>query len=180
MATSSKEFSKRFTFITDYIAPDEVEFLMQHMEVKQVDKNEGIIKDGAPSAVLYFVWSGFLLSYIEENSKIIEIGVITPGQYIGEISFFDEGDATTSVKALESCTLFTLSRENFAKLELNYPTISSKLMRSISSQIISRLRSSDRLLFDSLNDESAEATEKTETANTRAWINDVFASLHRN
>jgi len=179
MVASSKEFSERFSFITDYIAPEEVESLLQHMQVRKVDENEVIIHDNQPSSSLFFVWSGSLLSYIEDDGEIIQIGKIKPGQYIGEISFLDEGPATTSVKALEPCTLFTLSREDFAGLEKNYPNISSKLMRSISNLIISRLRSSDSLLFDGMSDENSESIEHSDLADMRSWLINVYESLHR-
>ena len=179
MVASSKEFGERFSFITDYINPDEVEHLLQHMQVRYVDANDVIIDDDKPSSVLYFVWAGSLLSYIEENGETIEIGKIKPGQYIGEISFLDEGPATTSVKALEPCTLFTLSRDDFAELEKTYPNISSKLMRSISNLIITRLRSSDSLLFDGLSEQDNESIEQADLADMRSWLINVYESLHR-
>lgn len=179
MVASPKEFSERFAFITNYIQPNEVESLLQHMQVSQVDTDDVIIDNGESSSVLYFVWSGSLLSYIEENGETIDIGKIKPGEYVGEISFFDEGPATTSVKALEPCTLFKLSRDDFAEFEKNHPSVSGNLMRSISNLIIGRLLSSDSLLFDELSEQDDESTDKANPADLRSWLIYLYGSLHQ-
>jgi CRP-like cAMP-binding protein len=179
MVASSKEFSERFAFLNNYIQTDEVDELLKHVQVRNLDKDEVIIRDGEASSVLYFVWSGSLMSYLEDNDKTIEIGKIKSGEYLGEISFFDQGPATTSVKALEPCTLFVLSRDDFHELEKKQPDISGKLMRSISELIISRLRSSDRLLFDGLNSLDDDSGETEEPAKLSKWLAELYGSLHK-
>lgn len=178
MIVSPKEFNERFAFITNYISTNEIESFLEYVQVSQVDAGDIIIHDGEPSSTLYFVRSGSLLSYIEENGENIEIGKIKPGEYTGEISFFDEGLATASVKALEPCTLFILSRDDFDKLKKDHTSISSNLMRSISNLIISRTLATGSLLFDGLNKQDDEINEP-EPANLSDWLVSIYGSLHK-
>jgi CRP-like cAMP-binding protein len=179
MIASAIDFNERFSFITNYIKPNEIDLFLEYVQVSQIDAGDVITRDGEPSSTLYFVKSGTLLTYIEEKGEVIEIGEIKPGEYIGEISFFDEGLATAYVKALEPCTLFTLSRNDFTKLEKEHPHISSNLMRSISNLIISRTLVTSSLLFDGLSMHEDENTNKEESANLSDWLVALYGSLHK-
>lgn len=179
MIVSAKDFNKHFPFISKYIQPDELDSFLKYIQVKQIDTGDVIIHDGEASSTLYFISSGLLLTYIEEDGEIIEIGNIKSGEYTGEISFFDEGYATASVKALEPCTLFVLTREDFSKLENDHPSISSNIMRSISNLIISRTLATGNLLFDGLREEDENFPEENKPVNLSDWLVSIYGSLHK-
>lgn len=179
MILSSNEFNEQFSFITTYINQDEIDSFLQYVKVCKVDEGDVIIHDGEASATLYFVRAGSLLTYIEENDEIIEIGKINPGEYTGEISFYDEGPATASVKAIEPCTLFTLSREDFSSLEQKHPNISSNLLRSISNLIINRTLTTSSLLFDGIAEKDNDDVKHDEIVNLSDWLISMYGSLRK-
>lgn len=178
MVASPNDFNKHFAFVTNYIQPNEIDSFLKYVNVRNIDAGEVIIHDGEPSSTLYLVNNGTLLSYIEEDGEIIELGKISPGEYTGEISFFDEGLATASVKALEKCDLFTLSRDDFSKLEKEHHNVSSNLMRSISNMIISRTLATSSMLFDGLKKDD-ESLNKDEQAHLTEWLVSLYGSLHK-
>ena len=179
MATSVSDFTEHFPLVTKYIKPSEIDAFLQYVKVIKVDQGEVIIHDGEPSSTLYFVRDGTLFTYIEENGEIIEIGAIKPGEYTGEISFFDKGLATASVKAIEPCVLFTLSRKDFDELEKNLPAVSSNLMRSISNLIISRTLVTGSLLFDDLSKLDDDSPNTAEVTNLSDWLVSIYGTLHK-
>lgn len=179
MIVSSNEFNDQFSFVTTYIKKDELDAFLQFIKIVKVDNGDVIIHDGEPSSTLYFVKSGSLLTYIEENGEVIEIGKINPGEYTGEISFYDKGIATASVKAIEPCTLFTLSREDFSSLEEKHPNISSNLLRSISNLIINRTLTTSGLLFDGIADKNNDDIENNDSASLSDWLVSIYGSLKK-
>lgn len=179
MVASSKDFNKHFAFITKYIQPSEIDSFLQYLQIKDVGIGDVIIHDGEPSSSLYFVESGLLLAYIQENGEFIELGNIRSGEYTGEISFFDEELATASVKAVEPCTLYVLSKDDFTQLEKEYPSVSSNLMRSISNLIISRTLETSNTLFEGLNKQEDGSVNVKEHAHFSDWLASMYGSLHK-
>lgn len=179
MVTSAKDFNEHFASITKYIQPSKIDSFLQYLKIKEVSAGEQIIRDGEASSTLYFVKSGLLLAYIQENGETIELGNIKPGEYTGEISFFDEKPAAASVKAVEACSLYVLSRDDFSQLEKEHPSVSSNLMRSISNLIISRTLETSSTLFNGLNKQEDGSINIKEQEHLSDWLVSIYGALQK-
>lgn len=181
MALTTQEFCNYFPKITEHINDNEVSALISRLKYSSIGENKQILHDNQSNDYLYFVMDGQLDCYIEDNGNKISIGKITPGEYVGEVSMLDGLPATSSVMTETRCTLYTLSRDSFKELEKQYPAISGKLLRSVSSILINRLRSADSLLFDGLanhqDSEMAEGENNNEI--THEWLVKIYQLLHR-
>jgi len=180
MTLTTQDFCELFPKITEHTNNDEVGALLRLLKFESFDENEHIIKDNQKNDTLYFVMEGKLNSYIEDNERKITIGTIHPGEYIGEVSMLDGEPSTSSVITETPCTLYSLSRSSFKELEKEYPVISGKLLRSISSLLTNRLRSSDKLLFDGLASQKESYTEQKDDSidSTRDWFVKIYHRLH--
>lgn len=181
MALTTQDFCSRFPKITEHINDNEVNALISKLKFSSIGENKQILYDNQPNDYLYFVMDGHLDCFIEENGRKISIGKILPGEYVGEVSMLDGLPATSSVMTETHCTLYTLSRDAFKELEQQYPAISGKILRSVSSILINRLKSADSLLFDGLaNHQNSEVTDN-ENNNEKAheWLIKVYQLLHR-
>lgn len=181
MALTTQDFCNKFPKITEHINENEVGALISMLKHSSVGENKHILYDNQSNNSLHFVIEGQLDCYIEENGKKISIGKIVPGEYIGEVSMLDGLPATSSVITETRCTFYTLTKDAFEELEKQYPYISGKILRSVSSLLINRLRSADSLLFDGLaNHQEYHLNDKNiHNEPTYEWFVKIYQLLHR-
>ena len=178
MQVETKELRKRFPYLTKHTSLDEVGFFTKQLVVRYAEPGEVVIHDGKPSDSLYLVWDGELTCYIEDKGRKVQIGHITPGQYMGEVSIIDPGDATASVEAITNCTLLELTRSNYEKLEKTHPVIASKLIRAIDTNLINRLRASDEFLLNVFNNTIEEISATPQLAGKHhEWFTNIYKRL---
>lgn len=180
MSLTSEEFSKLFPKITEHTNNEEVYALLKILKYDSIDENKLIIKDNQENSTLYFVIEGKLDCYIEDEGKKISIGKIFPGEYIGEVSMLDNENATSSVISETPCVFYSLDKSSFNTFRKEHPDISGKILRSISSILINRLISTDKLLFDGLIDHKAPPPllDDKKTTSPREWFVKIYHQLH--
>lgn len=177
MQLNAEDLRSRFPSLTKHTSSEEIGALIDSLLPQQHDAGEIILRDGKPNDSLFLVWDGELTCYIEHDDKKVQIGHISPGQYIGEVSIIDPGNATATVEALTPCTLLELTRINFKKLEINYPVIASKLIRAVDSVLIERLRTSDEFLFKIFSQGDSETNLSETSAKKSEWFTRLYQRL---
>jgi len=180
LSLTTQEFCKLFPKITEHTNNEEISALINKLKYVSIDENKHIIKDNQKNDTLYFVIEGKLNCYIEKDGAKISIGKIFPGEYVGEVSMLDNGNATSSVITETPCIFYSLNKTSFNELEKEQPIIAGKVLRSISSILINRLISTDKLLFDGLieHKESYTHHEDSKIASTRDWFVKIYHQLH--
>jgi CRP-like cAMP-binding protein len=73
--------------------------------------NEVISRQGDPSSDLFFLKEGKLLICIVQGTQVKAIARIGPGEFIGELSFFDGNPRAAHIVALERSVLIQLPKE---------------------------------------------------------------------
>jgi CRP/FNR family cyclic AMP-dependent transcriptional regulator len=74
-------------------------------------KNEVICRQGENSSDLMFLKEGKLLICAVHGTQVKTIGRIGPGEFIGELSFFDGTHRAANIVALETSVLSVIPRE---------------------------------------------------------------------
>lgn len=73
--------------------------------------NEVVFREGDPSSDLMFVKSGKLLVCTVVGTQVKAIARINPGEFVGELSFFDGLPRATHVVAIEPSTVMQIPKE---------------------------------------------------------------------
>lgn len=73
-----------------------------------------VCREGDPSSDLFYLMSGKLLICTISGTQVKAIARILPGEFIGELSFFDGKPRASHIVTLEKCQIVT-----FPKQELN-------------------------------------------------------------
>lgn len=82
------------------------------MDYKLVYKpNDVICREGDASSDLYFLKEGRLLICTVQGTQVKAIARIEPGEFIGELSFFDGKPRATHVIAIEKSVVIQLPKE---------------------------------------------------------------------
>lgn len=72
---------------------------------------EIICREGDPSSDLFFLKEGRLLICTIQGTQVKAIARIEPGEFIGELSFFDGNPRASYIVALEKCIIVQLPKE---------------------------------------------------------------------
>ena len=65
-------------------------------------KNDVLCREGDIETDLYVVQSGELLVCVRKGSQVTAVAKLGPGEYIGELSFFDNKPRGADIIALEA------------------------------------------------------------------------------
>jgi CRP-like cAMP-binding protein len=91
-----------------------------------------ICRAGEKSNDLYYLESGKLLVCTVSGTKVTALARVNPGEFIGELSFFDNKERASHVVALEHSRLVILSQEEILpNLPKWYVTEAKDLTRKI-------------------------------------------------
>jgi CRP-like cAMP-binding protein len=70
-----------------------------------------ICREGERSQDLYLLIEGKVLVCTIQGTQVKAIGRISPGEFIGELSFFDGNPRASTIVALEKCVLQQVNRD---------------------------------------------------------------------
>lgn len=105
------------------------------------------MKQGDPQDHLYILLSGKLSATAHSDSSIVELGMIMPGESVGEMNIIDPKKASADVKAVISSRVWSIGKAAFDQYLDENPTYGVQLLRSISTQLCRRIRrNSDKML----------------------------------
>ncbi|MBT3982539.1 MAG: cyclic nucleotide-binding domain-containing protein [Bacteriovoracaceae bacterium] len=92
---------------------------MEDSELKEylkiVQKNEVVCKEGEKSNELYIIVKGKLLVCVRKGTEVTPLEHLTNGDYLGELSFFDNIPRSADVIALENTTLIKIPQDILRK-----------------------------------------------------------------
>jgi len=138
--TQMKERSLLEHLKTEFLAPEQVDRLMTHLQVRQLTAEEHLFRQGDPFDGLYFVGSGqvsVVLELGEEQTK--RIRTYTVGNTIGEMGLYRKTLRMASVVADQPSTVYFLPTEAFEQIEANDPLLASNIHRFIVNLLAERL-----------------------------------------
>ncbi|WP_131794471.1 cyclic nucleotide-binding domain-containing protein [Fluoribacter gormanii] len=97
-------------------------------------RNKKILIKGAPVENLMLITKGQV--YIEVDDAIIEVG---PYHFIGEMSYFRDGKASTTIYAREPVDYLSWSYSDLRRLQENKPPLFMKMVEAMGKDIILKM-----------------------------------------
>lgn len=88
---------------------------------------------------LYKIYSGRVMVFVTEGTKVTPISILEEGEYIGELSFFDKTTRSAHLICLEKSTLVTIP---ISELEKHFPD----WLETIALSIVGKLRRATELI----------------------------------
>ena len=115
--------------LSEALTIKEVQIFLDYTDVVSYQKNEIIADIGEVGEALYFVIEGSTGLYHEDAGEETEVGTGTPGELMGEMSFFDREPRSVRMKAKENNTkLLKLSRIMYQRIRIEHPFIAVNLL----------------------------------------------------
>jgi CRP-like cAMP-binding protein len=88
---------------------------------------------------LYIIQKGQVMVFVQKGSQIIPVAYLGAGEYIGELSFFDEGKRSASIICTEDTEFLKISVDEMHK---HCPA----WLKTIGIQITKKIREDDELI----------------------------------
>jgi CRP-like cAMP-binding protein len=99
------------------LEPAEIDAVLAQAAVRRVARNDVILRRGDASSGANIVVSGRVrIGTMSEDGREVTLGVLGPGDVIGEMSVLDGEDVSADATALEDCVLLFIERARFLRL----------------------------------------------------------------
>lgn len=174
----NEEFDKQFPQWAAALGPQNVDMLLGVTSKLDLPANRVIIRDRMPVDSLYLILSGEVAITVEENGKSIKLGVIGPGEVLGEVSVLSgEQSASSTVTSLTPVRMLRLRHQAFEDLIAANYAIASVLLQHFVDMLADRLRASAKSFSDlkegSTQPPAREAAEAPAPSG-KNWIKSFF------
>jgi CRP-like cAMP-binding protein len=144
---SSLRRVKIFAQFTD----TQLERFVRFMEVLRVRQFAEVVKQGVHGDAMYFVLEGELRVSLMVSGKETILVTLSPGEFFGEISLFDQGPRSADVVANKDSLLLKISAESFQNLLENAPDLAAPFLFGMSKTLTARIRADNKRYRDSIS-----------------------------
>ncbi len=131
----------------------ELTLLISFVRFRTFNEGDWIIKEGEVGQNLYLIKTGRveIVKKDEEYNSYTRLEVLGPGEWVGEMAFFEQEKRSASIRALGKVEVVILMLEDLRASEQEehfYP----KIIKQLSKRISQRLRKTDDSLIVSLTE----------------------------
>lgn len=106
------------------IPKDEIDSILLPLKIRHLKKNHILLFENDIREHVFFISSGILKIYRMHEGQEIILGIISPGDIIGEIEILTGMDyLISSAEVLDDATAFVMSKQDFVKIVESYPSI---------------------------------------------------------
>jgi len=127
------------------MTPVELDGAVARAVLRRIPRGEFILHQGAPSTGVFMIAAGRVrVSLVAEDGKEITLGVLGPGEALGEMSLLDGEGCSASASAQEECVLLVIERAQFGRVLRDNPDFCLRLLAMLSG----RLRQSNTARLD--------------------------------
>lgn len=105
----------------------------------QLKKDEILFLADEKQNDVFIIQSGKVMVFVQKGSEIIPVAYLGKGEYIGELTFFDEGKRSASIICIEDTEFVKISTE---EMEKNCPA----WLKTIGQQLTRKIREGDELI----------------------------------
>jgi len=136
------------TGFLEAMADDDRDLLASYGEFRGVQPDHDMIRQGEEQQQVYFVISGKLEVRRQGLADDIVVGIISPGESIGEMSVFDAGPASASIRALEFSQIWVIDGVSLKSFIRDSPVAGNQILLGLATILSQRVRQLSRQLVD--------------------------------
>lgn len=130
------------------VRDDDRDLLASYGEFLGIQPDHDMIRQGEEQKHVYFVISGKLEVRRQGLGDDIVVGTIEKGESIGEISVFDHGEASASIRALEFAQVWRIDGDSLKEFIDASPACGNQILLGLAVILSGRIRVLSRQLVD--------------------------------
>jgi len=146
-----------------------------HLEVK---KGDTIVREGDPGREMFVIEEGDVEILKGDPGSERRLGVLSQGDFFGEMSIIDDLPRAATARALTDCQLLAIDHSTFDLMLRQYPEVAIRMLRRMSARMREAERRADMAgaAGDMPPDESAPPVAVPAGDDARSWKLYAFES----
>ena len=137
------ELLAKFKLFTE-LNSDELAELIRHSGTASYKAGETIISSGDVGFCMYVILRG----RARVSAQDVELALLEPGDFFGEVALVDDGPRSADVVATEDCELLTITRMTLGMLAGLQPGAAIHILAAIGRSLVGRLRAENQKYVD--------------------------------
>ena len=123
------------------LRPAERESLRPLVRLKSFEESETVFREGDPAVWFHFVLGGRIkIVKAAPDGRDVILEIFGPGDPVGALAAYEEGNFPASAIALESTTLLSLPRQEFFATLASNPALARGLLQGLTRRMIELTR----------------------------------------
>ena len=118
---------------------------------RELERDEEILRQGQHNGSLFIVLEGMLQALGKIDGRDIILARLQPGNFFGEISLFDPGPVTATVRAASPSVLVEIRRPHLDEFITLRPAAGATILLALLEDMAVRFRKTDSRLQDIVN-----------------------------
>ncbi|MFT5698398.1 MAG: CRP-like cAMP-binding protein [Desulforhopalus sp.] len=128
IATIDKGHIEVWNGLYDALTTEEFSELFEHLKHKKYGAEESIVQQGEEQNALFFINSGEVKIYYNDEDEGFLITTMKSGEIFGADAFFEPSIWTMSVASVGDCEISLLSVDTLQRWSTEYPRLEGKLL----------------------------------------------------
>ncbi len=120
--------------------------LMKYIYIRQYKASEMVFKEGYPNVVFYIIRKGQLRVYLERKDEEIELNLLHPKDFFGEMGIFMDEHRTACVAAVEDTELLAISKKDLSNYIHRFPRAGVKILTKLGELLCNHVVAQNRKL----------------------------------
>jgi len=116
----------------------------QFIEVEKVAPGVVVVQEGVCDDTMYLVLEGELAVRMKVLDGEATLATLGAGDFVGDISLFDQGPRTANIIASRSSVLLKISAAAFQRLSKESPDLATPFLLAIGKTLTARIRAGNR------------------------------------
>jgi CRP-like cAMP-binding protein len=118
------------------LAPAEQEAVLSRAAVRRVARHGAILRRGDAGTGAFVIVSGRIrIALTSEEGREVTLGVLGPGETVGEMSILDGQDVSADAVAMEDCILLFVDRNQFLRILRGNPELCIRVIAMLSGRL---------------------------------------------
>lgn len=123
-----------------FLDPGEESALLASAMAKVFQRGDVVLPQNTVQQAIYVIDRGSVAIERENGVQFVELAILAPGEFFGEISFVDGAPTSARVVAREPTEVRILTPELIANLDQPDPTFGHRFYKSLAQILADRLR----------------------------------------
>lgn len=132
-------------------APEELSLLSSFGDSRSYAEDDVVIRQGDDNRCLYLVLKGRLEVLQDVDGFNKKVATLEAGDSMGEVSIFDPGPASATVRAAGEAEVWLITEESIDRLHSANPKVAYRLLSRITTCLSKRLRQMNDKVVDLAN-----------------------------
>lgn len=128
---------------TTYLTDEDLSLLKEHGSVKTYSAQETILQQDITTDRLYYLLDGNVKVDFSRVYGTDVLAYLGSGEFVGEVSFLDDGESSASVTAVQKVEMLELSRQELEKLLEADPGLAARFFHTLATTLARRIRASN-------------------------------------